>query len=244
MIDLVERRSNRNPHPSSIVQDRARKRAEVANDLVHRRSMRSTGAARDRHRLPCRGQEDAVPTHQTASAPFQPILYRPLYGPDALTAMADGLISEALTPLIAADEGGPGVKSTGCGRRCPSDTPVRPVSPSTACGPATGVGRGEHDLRTGSRRRVPCEFPMAARTSLCLSSPPPRSRWESWRRRIQARQAIRSPFGGRADRPYPMVDIRVDEHAEPIPELRRIHILFVETRILYLSTMATRENPR
>ncbi|MFN3815018.1 DUF1028 domain-containing protein [Brevundimonas sp.] len=42
---------------------------------------------------------------------------------------------------------------------------------------------------------------------------------------------------------YPLWDIRVDEHPEPITELRRLHDVFRDRVVPEIKTMPTRENP-
>ena len=168
----------------------------------------------------------------------------PLYGPDALDAMADGLsISEALTPLIAADEGRAwrqvhGVAADG--------TPFGYTGAS--CVAWNGM-RSSHGVSVAGNMISGQEVVDACHASFIGRPDLP------FHDRLLTALTMGELAGGDkrgkqsaallvvGDRPYPMVDIRVDEHAEPILELRRIHDLFVETRIPYLSTMATRENP-
>jgi uncharacterized Ntn-hydrolase superfamily protein len=43
--------------------------------------------------------------------------------------------------------------------------------------------------------------------------------------------------------PYPVLDLRVDDHDEPLRELRRLHGVAHERFIAFVEAMATRQNP-
>ena len=45
------------------------------------------------------------------------------------------------------------------------------------------------------------------------------------------------------DEPYPMLDLRVDDHAEPLHELRRLYSVAHERFLAFMDAMATRSNP-
>jgi uncharacterized Ntn-hydrolase superfamily protein len=45
------------------------------------------------------------------------------------------------------------------------------------------------------------------------------------------------------DEPYPMLDLRVDDHAEPLNELRRLYGVAHERFLAFMDAMATRANP-
>jgi uncharacterized Ntn-hydrolase superfamily protein len=45
------------------------------------------------------------------------------------------------------------------------------------------------------------------------------------------------------DEPYPMLDLRVDDHAEPLDELRRLYGVAHERFLAFMDAMATRSNP-
>jgi uncharacterized Ntn-hydrolase superfamily protein len=45
------------------------------------------------------------------------------------------------------------------------------------------------------------------------------------------------------DEPYPMLDLRVDDHAEPLDELRRLYGVAHERFLAFMDAMATRANP-
>ena len=45
------------------------------------------------------------------------------------------------------------------------------------------------------------------------------------------------------DQPYPYVDLRVDEHPNPIPELRRIYEVFKVQMLPFVEGLPTRKNP-
>ena len=44
--------------------------------------------------------------------------------------------------------------------------------------------------------------------------------------------------------PYPYVDLRLDEHPEPITELRRIYEVFKAQMLPFVEAMPTRKNPK
>jgi uncharacterized Ntn-hydrolase superfamily protein len=43
--------------------------------------------------------------------------------------------------------------------------------------------------------------------------------------------------------PYPVLDLRVDDHAEPLDELRRLYAVAHERFLAFAEAMATRANP-
>ena len=45
------------------------------------------------------------------------------------------------------------------------------------------------------------------------------------------------------DQPYPYVDLRVDEHPEPVAELRRIYEVFKVQMLPFVEALPTRKNP-
>jgi uncharacterized Ntn-hydrolase superfamily protein len=45
------------------------------------------------------------------------------------------------------------------------------------------------------------------------------------------------------DEPYPVLDLRVDDHAEPLGELRRLYGVAHERFLAFMDAMATRANP-
>lgn len=45
------------------------------------------------------------------------------------------------------------------------------------------------------------------------------------------------------DQPYPYVDLRVDEHPDPIAELRRIYEVFKVQMLPFVEALPTRKNP-
>ncbi len=46
------------------------------------------------------------------------------------------------------------------------------------------------------------------------------------------------------DQPYPYVDLRVDEHPDPIVELRRIYEVFKVQMLPFIEALPTRTNPK
>lgn len=44
--------------------------------------------------------------------------------------------------------------------------------------------------------------------------------------------------------PYPYLDLRVDEHPEPVDELRRIYVVAKEKLLPFVEALPTRDNPR
>ncbi len=45
------------------------------------------------------------------------------------------------------------------------------------------------------------------------------------------------------DEPYPILDLRVDDHPEPLDELRRLYGVAHERFLAFMDAMATRANP-
>jgi uncharacterized Ntn-hydrolase superfamily protein len=45
------------------------------------------------------------------------------------------------------------------------------------------------------------------------------------------------------DEPYPMLDLRVDDHPEPLDEMRRLYGVAHERFLAFMDAMATRANP-
>ncbi len=168
----------------------------------------------------------------------------PLYGPDALNAMASGLsIADALEPLIAADQGRAwrqvhGIDADGTpfgytGASCVAWNGMRSSHGVSVAGNMISGPEVVDACHASFVRRPDLAFPERLLTALAMGELAGGDK--------RGKQSAALLVVG--DRPYPIVDIRVDEHPEPIGELRRIHDIFVETRIPYLSTMATRENP-
>lgn len=44
--------------------------------------------------------------------------------------------------------------------------------------------------------------------------------------------------------PYPYLDLRVDEHPDPVAELRRVHEVAKRELLPFIEAMPTRENPK
>ncbi|HEX8259540.1 MAG TPA: DUF1028 domain-containing protein, partial [Rubrobacteraceae bacterium] len=79
--------------------------------------------------------------------------------------------------------------------------------------------------------------------------------WSAWEKRSPPPDASGQAAGGdkrgkqsaaittMKDQPYPYVDLRVDEHPDPIAELRRIYEVFKVQMLPFVEALPTGKNP-
>jgi uncharacterized Ntn-hydrolase superfamily protein len=171
-------------------------------------------------------------------------LVNPLYGPDGIRLLAEGRSAEDIVAILTAQDPGSGSRQlhviardgrtaahTGqdcidwCGHL--TDEGVS-VAGNMLVGPAVI----EATLETYKQRM---DLPFADRL---LSA-------------LDAGQAVGGDKRGKQsaaikiwrDEPYPMLDLRVDDHPEPLDEMRRLYGVAHERFLAFMDAMATRANP-
>jgi uncharacterized Ntn-hydrolase superfamily protein len=171
-------------------------------------------------------------------------LVNPLYGTDGLRLLAEGRSAEEIVAVLTA--GDPGCQSrqlhvidrdgrtaahTGsecidwCGQL--TDNGVS-VAGNMLAGPTVI----EATLDTFKRRN---DLPFAGRLITALDA----GQTEGGDKRGKQSAAIKI---WRTE-PYPVLDLRVDDHAEPLEELRRLYGVAHERFLAFIDAMATRANP-
>jgi uncharacterized Ntn-hydrolase superfamily protein len=171
-------------------------------------------------------------------------LVNPLYGPDGIRLLAEGRSAEDIVAILTAQDPGSGSRqlhviardgrtAAHTGRDCIdwcghlTDEGVS-VAGNMLVGPAVI----EATLETYKQRM---DLPFADRL---LSA-------------LDAGQAVGGDKRGKQsaaikiwrDEPYPMLDLRVDDHPEPLDEMRRLYGVAHERFLAFMDAMATRANP-
>src|SRR5215207_3206301 len=168
----------------------------------------------------------------------------PLYGPDGIRLLAEGRSAEDIVAILTAQDPGSGSRQlhviardgrtaahTGqdcidwCGHL--TDEGVS-VAGNMLAGPAVI----EATLETYKRRM---DLPFADRLMSALDA----GQAEGGDKRGKQSAALKVW----RDEPYPMLDLRVDDHAEPLDELRRLYGVAHERFLAFMDAMATRSNP-
>ena len=171
-------------------------------------------------------------------------LVNPLYGYDGLRLLAEGRSAEDIVAILTAgdpgreqrqlhvvDRGGRTAAHTGrecidwCGHL--TDEGVS-VAGNMLAGPTVI----EATLDTFRRRK---DLAFADRLLACLDA----GQAEGGDKRGKQSAAIKI---WRTE-PYPMLDLRVDDHPEPLQELRRLYGVAHERYLAFMEAMATRANP-
>jgi uncharacterized Ntn-hydrolase superfamily protein len=171
-------------------------------------------------------------------------LVNPLYGPDGIRLLAEGRSAEDIVAILTAQDPGSGSRQlhviardgrtaahTGqdcidwCGHR--TDEGVS-VAGNMLAGPAVI----EATLETYKRRM---DLPLADRLMSALDA----GQAEGGDKRGKQSAAIKIW----RDEPYPMLDLRVDDHPEPLDEIRRLYGVAHERFLAFMDAMATRTNP-
>jgi uncharacterized Ntn-hydrolase superfamily protein len=171
-------------------------------------------------------------------------LVNPLYGPDGIRLLAEGRSAEDIVAILTAQDPGSGSRQlhviardgrtaahTGqdcidwCGHL--TDEGVS-VAGNMLAGPAVI----EATLETYKRRM---DLPLADRLMSALDA----GQAEGGDKRGKQSAAIKIW----RDEPYPMLDLRVDDHPEPLDEIRRLYGVAHERFLAFMDAMATRANP-
>jgi uncharacterized Ntn-hydrolase superfamily protein len=171
-------------------------------------------------------------------------LVNPLYGPDGIRLLAEGRSAEDIVAILTAQDPGSGSRQlhviardgrtaahTGqdcidwCGHL--TDEGVS-VAGNMLAGPAVI----EATLETYKRR---LDLPFADRLMSALDA----GQAEGGDKRGKQSAAIKIW----RDEPYPMLDLRVDDHPEPLDEMRRLYGVAHERFLAFMDAMATRTNP-
>ena len=171
-------------------------------------------------------------------------LMNPLYGPDGMHALASGqTAAEALTSLTSADAGqaqrqvhvlpaqGPGAAHTGahcvdwCGHLLRDGFSV---AGNMLAGPRVIEA-------TAQAFEASAGQPLAQRLILAMQA----GEREGGDKRGKQSAALRI----QGAQPYPELDLRVDDHAEPLAELQRLLDKSLERFQPFVACLATREQP-
>lgn len=171
-------------------------------------------------------------------------LVNPLYGCDGLRLLAEGRSAEEIVTILTADDPGREVRQlhvidrdgrtaahTGgecvdwCGHLTDDDVSV---AGNMLAGPTVI----EATLDT-YRRRTDLDFADRLMTALDAGQA------EGGDKRGKQSAAIKI---WRTE-PYPVLDLRVDDHPEPLQELRRLYDIAHERFLAFMDAMATRANP-
>ena len=171
-------------------------------------------------------------------------LMNPLYGPDGMHALASGqTAAEALTSLTSADAGqaqrqvhvlpaqGPGAAHTGahcvdwCGHLLRDGFSV---AGNMLAGPRVIEA-------TAQAFEASAGQPLAQRLVLAMQA----GENEGGDKRGKQSAALRI----QGAQPYPELDLRVDDHAEPLAELQRLLDKSLERFQPFVACLATREQP-
>ncbi|WP_404292017.1 DUF1028 domain-containing protein [Microvirga sp. RSM25] len=171
-------------------------------------------------------------------------LVNPLYGPDGIRLLAEGRSAEDIVTILTAQDPGSGSRQlhviardgrtaahTGqdcidwCGHL--TDEGVS-VAGNMLVGPAVI----EATLETYKHHM---DLPFADRLMSALDA----GQAEGGDKRGKQSAAIKIW----RDEPYPMLDLRVDDHPEPLDEMRRLYGVAHERFLAFMDAMATRANP-
>ncbi len=168
----------------------------------------------------------------------------PLYGPDGLRLLAEGRSAEEIVAILTAADPGREVRqlhvidrdgrtAAHTGRECVdwcghlTDQGVS-VAGNMLASPAVI----EATLDTFKRRK---DLPFAERLMSALEA----GQAQGGDKRGKQSAALKV---WRTE-PYPVLDLRVDDHAEPLEELRRLYGVAHERFLAFMDAMATRANP-
>jgi uncharacterized Ntn-hydrolase superfamily protein len=185
-----------------------------------------------------------VHTRRGVGAVSTQALMNPLYGPAALDLLAQGLAaSEVVDALIAPDDGraqrqvhvlaltGPAAASTGtscvdwCGHLAGDGFSV---AGNMLAGPGVIEATADAFVRTHG-------LPLAERLLAAMEA----GEAAGGDKRGKQSAALRI----HADEDYLALDLRVDDHADPLPELRRLHAVSLERFQPFLSCLPGRGRP-
>jgi uncharacterized Ntn-hydrolase superfamily protein len=170
----------------------------------------------------------------------------PYLGPRILDRLAAGeTAADALERVMAAEP----------------DRALRQVGVVDAAGRSAAFSGAETDTWTGHRtgpdysvqgNMLVGEDTVEAMTETFLGAADVTALGERLLRALEAGQAAGGDRRGRQSAAllvrgpeiYPVVDLRVDEHADPVAELRRIHEVAKRELFPFLAVLPTRDNPR
>ncbi|WP_230529818.1 DUF1028 domain-containing protein [Microvirga roseola] len=171
-------------------------------------------------------------------------LVNPLYGTDGVRLLAEGRSAEEIVAILTAGDPGREVRQLHV-----IDREGRTAAHTGAecvewCGHLTDAGVSvagnmlagsaviEATLETFTRRS---NLPFADRLMTALDA----GQAQGGDKRGKQSAAIKIW----RDEPYPMLDLRVDDHAEPLQELRRLYGVAHERFLAFMDAMATRSDP-
>jgi uncharacterized Ntn-hydrolase superfamily protein len=171
-------------------------------------------------------------------------LVNPLYGHDGLRLLAEGRSAEEVVAILTAADPGRAVRQLhvidreGRTAACTGDECVAWCGHLTAKGVSVagnmlaGPAVIEATLDTFQRRG---DLPFAERLMAALDAGQERG-GDKRGRQSAAIKIWRTE-------PYPVLDLRVDDHAEPLAELRRLYDVAHDRFLAFMDAMATRSNP-
>lgn len=171
-------------------------------------------------------------------------LVNPLYGTDGVKLLAEGRSAEEIVAILTAQD--PGSRSRQLhvidrdGRTAAHTGPdcidwcghLTDEGVSVAGNMLAGPTVIEATLETYKRHT---NLPIADRLMTALDA----GQAEGGDKRGKQSAAIKIWH----DEPYPMLDLRVDDHPEPLDELRRLYGVAHERFLAFMDAMATRANP-
>jgi uncharacterized Ntn-hydrolase superfamily protein len=168
----------------------------------------------------------------------------PLYGIDGLRLLSEGRSAPEIVAILTAGDPGREVRQLHVIDRDGRTAAHTGTDCIDWCGHLGGEGASvAGNMLAGSavieatlevyRRRS--ELPFADRLITALDA----GQAEGGDKRGRQSAALKIWSG----EPYPVLDLRVDDHEEPLRELRRLHGVAHERFIAFVEAMATRQNP-
>ncbi|WP_262269192.1 DUF1028 domain-containing protein [Microvirga yunnanensis] len=171
-------------------------------------------------------------------------LVNPLYGTDGIRLLAEGRSAEEIVAVLTAQDPGRGSRQLHVIDRAGRTAAHTGEDCIDWCGHLTDEGVSvagnmlagpaviEATLETYKRR---LDLTFADRLMTALDA----GQAQGGDKRGKQSSAIRIW----RDEPYPVLDLRVDDHPEPLDELRRLYRVAHERFLAFMDAMATRSNP-
>jgi uncharacterized Ntn-hydrolase superfamily protein len=171
-------------------------------------------------------------------------LVNPLYGPDGIRLLAEGRSAEDIVAILTAQDPGSGSRQLHVIARDGRTAAHTGQDCIDWCGHLTdeGVSVAGNMLAgpavieaTLEIYKQSMDLPFADRLMSALDA----GQAEGGDKRGKQSAAIKIW----RDEPYPMLDLRVDDHPEPLDEIRRLYGVAHERFLAFMDAMATRANP-
>jgi uncharacterized Ntn-hydrolase superfamily protein len=171
-------------------------------------------------------------------------LVNPLYGPDGIRLLAEGRSAEDIVAILTAQDPGSGSRQLHVIARDGRTAAHTGQDCIDWCGHLTdeGVSVAGNMLAgpavieaTLEIYKQSMDLPFADRLMSALDA----GQAEGGDKRGKQSAAIKIW----RDEPYPVLDLRVDDHPEPLDEIRRLYGVAHERFLAFMDAMATRANP-